>query len=461
MPTKGTKKKIPVAKKATKPAMKKRPMFPEKKKSKGLIPGAGGAIGSTAGGYFGGPVGAVLGGAIGNWFGRVTGLGKYKINSNSLLSQGAPLFQNSVGETLITHREFLGDIGGTIPFSNRAYSLNPGKSLTFPWLSKLAQNYTQYRFEGLIFYYRSTSGASVASTNTSLGTVVMATNYDVTAPLYTSKVLMESAEYANSGIPSSDQLHPVECDPRQNPLGIQYIRTDNAAGTDSRFDDLGRFQLATVGMPANGASLGELWVTYKVRLIKPRLDGGAGLICAHLKTGTACTVTNTFSVSGWGPLSGSTFIPSNLNRSNTITMDREGTYLISMFWSIATGVAAVPTVVLGANLAARATWGASNGYVASTFVSGVSATLQVLVDVVTPSSGADNTITVSGLTGMTAGTCDIFISQTSDALLSPTPPLGTTFEMVNREERKLDTDPSHSAAGAMSSSPPGAGWFRQ
>ena len=62
----------------------------------------------------------------------------------------------------------------------------------------------------------------------------------------------------------------------QTPLNELYVRTQSQliADQDIKTYDLGRFQIASQGIPCSGSalSLGELWVTYQIRFLKPRIS---------------------------------------------------------------------------------------------------------------------------------------------------------------------------------------------
>ena len=156
--------------------------------------------------------------------------------------------------------------------------INPANSRTFPWLNQIAGNYEQYFIEGLVFEFRSTSADALNSTNTALGSVMMATQYDVADPVFRSKAEMLNYEYSNSLKPSDNCLHMVECEPSQSVLSGLYTLDGSApANTDSRLYHLGRFSIATVGFQAANVNIGELHVTYQIRLLKPKLYAELGM----------------------------------------------------------------------------------------------------------------------------------------------------------------------------------------
>lgn len=239
-----------------------------------LIEGGGQLLGSAFG--FG-----QLGKTAGRHLSHFLGLGDYSIKDNVFLHGRLPEVYNmpSGGGTIIRFQEFLGDVttGAANTFNVNGYTINPANPSTFPWLSQLAANYEQYSFEGLIFEFRSTSADALNSTNTALGTVMMATQYDVADDDFSSKSEMLNYEFSNSVKPSENCLHMIECAPRQSTLTELYTLSGNPpANVDPRFYNLGKFQIATSGFQAANVTIGELHVTYQVRLMKPKLSDALG-----------------------------------------------------------------------------------------------------------------------------------------------------------------------------------------
>lgn len=257
----------------------------EKQGTVGPLQMVGSALGAAGGFLFGGPAGmaagAALGGSAGKLGGYYTGSGDYRVSENAVLNAN---FRNNTG-TVITHREYITDVyTGTIPggststqFDISTYPINPGQPKTFPWLAGIASNYEEYEILGMVFSFVSTSGESVAATNTSLGSVVLATEYDPTKPAFANKQAMENYQFAVSAKTSQSQIHAIECKKNLTPVKMLYVRNTALSGTDLRWSDFANFYIATVGHPAPGVNIGELWVTYKIRLNKPRLPITVGL----------------------------------------------------------------------------------------------------------------------------------------------------------------------------------------
>jgi hypothetical protein len=283
-PNPGPGSKVP--KRKLKPGVRKRVRRNNKKSDSGVVNkaisttvqtarvrGRGGYIGDMAtrgGAGLGSWIGGKLGGMAGRLFESVTGLGSYSTPAAGL-GNSPPIF-NSKGAPIIEHREFLGDITGSVAFSIASYDLNPGLSSTFPWLYSLANNFEEYRLLGTIFEFKSTSATALNSTNTALGTVIMATEYDSYDIQFANKLEMENHVFSSSAAPSLSQLHPIECAPSQTTFPQRYVRTSSVPdGADRRLYDWGRFSIATVGMQA-AAVVGELWCTYRVQLLKPTMN---------------------------------------------------------------------------------------------------------------------------------------------------------------------------------------------
>lgn len=229
-------------------------------------------------------VGSKLGSTAAQYVSKVIGLGDYKVNQNSLVTGNSPpVFSQNGRAVIISHREFISDITSSATFHSDTYNINPGDADTFPWLSAVAQNFSQYKFHGLLFSFESRSATAVSSTNTALGTVILATQYNTNERTFTNKQEMENAEYSSAACPSESVLHPVECDPKESVLEHLYIKRPDTSGTeDDRFYNLGKMSIATVGVQA-ASNIGELWVTYEVELLKPILtpESYASALWAH------------------------------------------------------------------------------------------------------------------------------------------------------------------------------------
>lgn len=237
-------------------------------------------------------------------YGIVRGLGEYRVNYNSLVPGGLspPIMKNSGrdGAIIIRHREYVGEIAGTVAFNRTDYDINPGVFSTFPWLGQIAGAYEQYRWRGLIFEYKSTCADALisGSTNASMGTVIMATDYNSPdGNQFIDKLSMENAEYSSSCKPSQSMFHPIECKSSLNPQSKFWIR-NGAIGNnqDLRLYDLGTFSIATQSFQAATPSAGELWCTYEIEFYKTKFSYSEAMDNAFdrfLLGGTGSAISNT------------------------------------------------------------------------------------------------------------------------------------------------------------------------
>lgn len=247
---------------------------------------------SSANQSMGASIGSKIGGFLGDLGQKavtslITGFGDYapisiQPKENSLMKEmdvyGPPSVMNNPGNrsVIVRHREFICDIvtGSAGAFNLQQFSINPGIASTFPWLASVAGNFQEYRPLGMLFEFRSTSADSLNSTNTALGTVVLATDYDATDDLsvtFQNKQMMMNHEFSQSAKQSCSVLHPIECAPSMNPYSIYHVRAgDEPANADKRLTDIGTFGIATFGQQGNAVTIGELWVTYEIEFLKPQ-----------------------------------------------------------------------------------------------------------------------------------------------------------------------------------------------
>jgi hypothetical protein len=296
-------------------------------------------------------LGSLLGGSggrlIGSGISKVSGYGDYqsaRAGGSGMGRYPVPRMSNGPRSTIISHREYIQDvISSATPglFLNQSFPINPGMVQTFPWLSQIAVNYEEFKVRGMIFEYKSNSADALNSTNTALGTVILATDYNPLNAIFNNKQQMENSEFAYSDRPSVDIRHPIECARKDNVLGEFFVRSAAPSGSDYdlRFTDLGNFQIASVGQQGASVNLGELWVTYTIEFLKPILGASVSpsVQSSHLisATGVSGTVQTTLP---FGSLHGTTFQPgSNIAvtlSSNTVTFPvnmETGTYQLTYY----------------------------------------------------------------------------------------------------------------------------------
>ncbi len=256
-----------------------------KRKRTAWLPGALGAAGGIAGGAitgspFGGDLGYQAGRAAGHYIKSFTGFGAYSVNQNTLYEGSQTPFvtnANMENAMVIAHREYLGDITTSAnagDFQSEEFTVNPCLVKTFPWLNALANQFEEWLPMGIIFFFKTTSSDALNSTNTALGNVMMAAQYNVYQPDFGDKLEMENHAYNMSCKPSTNLLMPIECAPSQNQVSIHYTRPGNQPipqNADQRLYDLAVLTIATEGMQAASVNIGELHIAYQIAFFKPRL----------------------------------------------------------------------------------------------------------------------------------------------------------------------------------------------
>lgn len=289
---------------------------------------AGGAIASSMGGSrrTGRAVGGLLYGAANHFAGGggyvAAGSGEYDAAegppTNSLVSGSnvsVPTMQggDEIGSICVTHREYLGNITGSVLFENSAFELNPGLVSTFPWLSQIAQNYEEYSFEQLMFTY--TSLLSESTSSGVIGSIIMTTNYNAGQPDFTNTSDMLNNIGTISARPIDGPIiHGIECDDSKNVLSSYFVRAGSVPeGQDIKTYDVGRFQVATEGMPVNDQLQGQLWVSYQITLRKPKIytAAGKGLLNDFYKLASGSAVSNDYFI-------GRALVASPMNNIGTI-----------------------------------------------------------------------------------------------------------------------------------------------
>jgi hypothetical protein len=179
----------------------------------------------------------------------------------------APSILASRDMSRIVHRELIGSVVGTVNFSTNGlgpFSLNPGLSTTFPWLSTQAVGWEQYRFNKLNFCYYTRTGSNVP------GSLMLIPDYDAADSAPISEQIASAYEDVSEDVPWKD----IKCNLRpaaMHPDGPKkYIRTSGlASNLDIKTYDVGNLFVGTTDGTA--VPWGKLWVEYDVTLYTPQL----------------------------------------------------------------------------------------------------------------------------------------------------------------------------------------------
>jgi hypothetical protein len=342
-------------------------------------------------------------------------VGDYTVQHNSLTIGGNLATFGShaggSGSTIIQHREYLADVQSTTGFNSTRYPLNVGRKELFPWLSAVACSFEKYRIRGIVVTYVPTS-AAIGTSNPALGSVSLATQYDPYDPQFADLRAMLSYQFSTSGTPAQPLVHPIECAKMAQTSNALYTRNLDVDASRLPFYDMGVVTVATQGQQSAGYTLGQLWVTYDVELLLPRIcqDAFRGVAVLSTIAGSAGATTlapfrNAF-VNWNNLLEGFTFT------DNSMTFPIPGKYRvnISALQAGAT-LTSIWVVTPGANLTLSpamptSTFAGLYGVVDPTATSG-SAMLSFTVTVSTDNYAlAANTLTVVGPAGYTAASVE-------------------------------------------------------
>lgn len=311
----------------------------------------GSKVGEKLGGFFGiSQAGRIGGRLLGTGIGKLLfGSGDYNgnlesVRVNSIINpQSTPMIASAYeasrnGDSVVIRRtEYIKDIVSAATantFASETFALNPGQSGTFPFLSKIAQNYEEYKLLGMCFHFKSLSGDSVASVQSGLGFVAMATQYDSMDIPFVNKTQIVNYSMSQSGNPAKDQLHGIECADHLVAQSHLYVRpTIQPANTDLRLYDLGVTTIAN-SCPGTSVTLGELWISYEVMLMKPKISEIPSVPNAVLKVTRSNTATTSFNGGSIGVLVEGAITPTASNATSVTFASVAGKkYLVNLNWN--------------------------------------------------------------------------------------------------------------------------------
>jgi len=161
-----------------------------------------------------------------------------------------------------------------------------------------------------------------------------------------------------------------------------------------------------------------LWVEHSWTMIRRKQSTPLGqeLIAAHIvesAAGTSAAAT-LLGTTGGVLRTGSNFVTALTTTS--FTMQSAGFFLVSIqATSTGNNITAAITVTPGSAIVAQTLLGDSGSTLKAGF-SIATAHWMAIVSVATPGSGAANTMTLSGATGLNTGNCDVVIAQVSSGI---------------------------------------------
>ncbi len=309
----------------------------------------------------------------------------------SLVTTRKPVFMMpkgaADGRITVRHREYVDDIVSTVAFTAVPYAINPGLPNTFPWLSQIAAAYETYRFKRLRFIYET------ASSTTTIGSVVLAVDFDPADPAPASKLQALSYHKAVRGPVWNSLVYDCTSEDLHK-LNQKFMRYGALTGADLLLYDVGNLFVCTVG---TSGIIGELHVEYDVEFYTPQLSNslfsnGSALIAG---SGTFAVSTPFGSTTTIGSVTQPSIILGGMS-SNSITFAAPGQYLLEFAYGGAS-VTVLPGT-LAFTTALEGTVAAAAGAVVATN----NALYSMRITVLQPNA----VLTLSGgnLTNVTSGT---------------------------------------------------------
>jgi hypothetical protein len=223
-----------------------------------------------------------------------TGNGDYVANSRNISNRGSRPNSNSASFSIIERREWVTDIvtsNVAKATSIQKFRVNPGNPLLAKWGSKVAWNYESYFPMQCVFEYVSTSADAMSTTNTSLGKVVMAAQYNTFASEWDTLTEIENAQSAVMTKPSKNARCGIECKAALRGASSLFVSETEVTTAGKAFYDMADFYIATSGLDATSVKVGALYIVYKMKVFNPVVNDRTELPHVFGFTHTALTGT--------------------------------------------------------------------------------------------------------------------------------------------------------------------------
>ncbi len=261
------------------------------------------------------------------------------VASTKILRISVPKFAGSPysgdGKITVRHREYIGEVNGSVSFAATQYAVNPGMAATFPWLSTIAANYESYKFRNLKFEFETEKSTA---TN---GSIMMAIDFDAADSAPSTKQQLMTFQNAVRSAPwTSCEYIAATADLLK--FGVQrYNRSATVASTDIKTYDVGNLVVATQGC-ADTSVIGELYVSYDVELHTPQQSGSSASAGGE-KIVSAGSVSKTSVYGSSATVTGVSYFSA---ATNTLTCVVAGDYLVENN-AVGTGLNAISNTLTG------------------------------------------------------------------------------------------------------------------
>lgn len=239
------------------------------------------------------------------------------------------------GNLLVSHREFIAKVPGSVNFSVTSDPINPGLPVQFKWLYPIANQYESYRIRKLSYEFVNSKAGTFA------GDVIMGIDYDPLDATPFNEEELQTYWGARTGqICEPLTLHAdIKALHKLGP--DKFVRMGTlSANRDLKTYDSGTFFIATTDC-ADTSTIGRLFVNYEIEFQTP--NGVSGNVLSE----QIAVVGETAAA-----LCGTSFVQTGLLSStwlssNTFSIDVPGQYQI-IFSAVGTGITAAITASIAA-----------------------------------------------------------------------------------------------------------------
>lgn len=258
--------------------------------------------------------------------GRVANVGRVK----TVVNKGPRQRFLPNGNLLVTHREFISKIPGSVNFSLAQDPINPGLPVQFKWLYPIANQYESYRFRKLKYEFVNSKAGTFA------GDVIMGIDYDPSDPSPFSEDELQNYWGCKTGQICEPMTFTADVAALHKIGPTKFVRVGAlGADQDIKLYDSGNFFIATTDC-ADTSSIGRLFCDYEVELMTPQMS-------SHILSAQVSPVGETAAA----PLG--TALASVGNNSvtwlsgTTMSFDVPGEYLV-VSYALGTGITAPPSI---------------------------------------------------------------------------------------------------------------------
>lgn len=337
--------------------------------------------------------------------GLIFGSGDYRVGG-PVVTRGTR-FPGATRKMTISRKEFVTPVVSSATAKGTEvlkFRINPGAYSSGFWTSALARGFTSWRPRQCRLIYEPTSGAAVASDDTSLGKVIMAAQYNSFARDWDSIAEFQNARDSVTTDPAEGATLLIECARSKRGADLLFVSSQDPVTAGKAFYDLCDVFVCITGLRGTSVRAGDLYLEWHIDLEDPILRDSEMPSAYYAVSGTVASANDPFLATGVGVL----------NETISTTL---GTGLPNAVVATTTGVTLKVKPVPG-RTRVIIQWQKSGSSVSR----GVPATVNVTstyLGVAVDSTTIDQTLIAGGLGTLNANATSTSMNQTGTYLVSP------------------------------------------